>query len=128
MRGRAYLEFRLQVFAKNVDVQELERLLHEGGNLRQRGSVRAPRVAAGAADRCPENGVVWLRPGLALVVEHALAQHRKVRLVRGQRQHDEVGVQAVNDVALVGVIALLHALVPDELDDLVLALSHGERG
>ena len=37
--------------------------------------------------------------------KHLLPEDSEVRLVRGQTQHDQVGVQAVQDVPRVGVIA-----------------------
>ena len=55
-----------------------------------------------------------------------LAEDREVRLVRRQRQHDEVGVEAVEAVARVRLVAGLQPLQPDELHDLVLALA-GDR-
>lgn len=42
--------------------------------------------------------------------------------MRGEPEHDEVGVQPVQDVVLVGVVARLAALAPHEVHDLVLAL------
>ena len=54
---------------------------------------------------------------------HDLSEDVEVRLVRGEPQHDEVGVQAVEDVAGVGVVPRLRALRPHELHDLVLSLA-----
>lgn len=57
-----------------------------------------------------------------LVRRHLLTQDGKVSLVRRQAQHDEVSIQAVQDVACVGVEAWLCALLANERHDLVLAL------
>ena len=51
-----------------------------------------------------------------------LSEDDKAGLVRGQAEHDEVGVQAVQAVADVGVPPRAAALLPDVRHDLVLAL------
>ena len=48
--------------------------------------------------------------------------HAPPRTQRARTKHDEVSVQAVQDVAHVGVVAWLRALHPDELHDLMLTL------
>jgi hypothetical protein len=39
---------------------------------------------------------------LGIVEHHFFAQNRKVRLVRGQTEHDQISVEAVQDVLDVG--------------------------
>ena len=55
--------------------------------------------------------------------EQLLDEDVEERLVRGKRQHGQIGVQAVDDVRLVRVVFRLRALRADELHDLVLALA-----
>ena len=55
--------------------------------------------------------------------EELLDEDVEERLVRGKRQHGQIGVQAVDDVRLVRVVFRLRALRADELHDLVLALA-----
>lgn len=67
-----------------------------------------------------------LAGGLAAVAAaakaHNLAQQAEVRLVRHQRQHDQVRVQAVHAVALVRLVPRAALRQPDVLHDLVFAL------
>ena len=51
-----------------------------------------------------------------------LSEDDKARLMRGQAQHDEVGIEAIEAVARVGIPAGAAALLPDVRHDLVLAL------
>ena len=51
-----------------------------------------------------------------------LSEDDEAGLVRGQAQHDEVGIQAVQAVADVGVPPGAPALLPDVGHDFVLAL------
>lgn len=51
-----------------------------------------------------------------------LTQDRKARLVRGQRQHDEVSIQTVQAVPQIGLPVGPAPLLPYVAHDLVLAL------
>mmetsp|Transcript_69774 Transcript_69774/g.220992 ORF Transcript_69774/g.220992 Transcript_69774/m.220992 type:complete len:347 (+) Transcript_69774:2910-3950(+) len=72
-------EFDIEVVPQQPHLQEHEALLRRAFE----------RVAQGPATVPPTEG-------------HHLAQQAEVRLVRHQRQHDEVSIQAVHAVALVG--------------------------
>mmetsp|Transcript_6747 Transcript_6747/g.16597 ORF Transcript_6747/g.16597 Transcript_6747/m.16597 type:complete len:270 (+) Transcript_6747:3036-3845(+) len=58
--------------------------------------------------------------------QNLLPQYVKVRLVRGEREHDKIGIQSVQDVDQIGIVPLLGALGAHVRHDLVLPLSgHG---
>ena len=66
--------------------------------------------------------------GLALLVrlapkENFLAQHEEVRLMQRKTEHDEIGVETMQHMPLVGVVTRLAALLPEEAHDLVLTLA-----
>ena len=76
------------------------------------------------ANIIPTNSVdLPLLPHPALPPYLHLSQQAKVWLVCDQRQHDQIRVQAVQAVALVGGVARLALLPPDVLHDLVLTLT-----
>lgn len=41
------------------------------------------------------------------LLQHVLAQQREIGLVRGQTEHDQVRVEAVHAVLLIGLVAWL---------------------
>jgi hypothetical protein len=111
-------------------------------------STRLPGLAAGSRSALQQTRGACMRRGSALAkniatagvraqpgkraASHAaagspgpahLAQQAEVRLVRDQRQHDQVRVKAVQAVPLVGLVGGLALLPADVLHDLVLALA-----
>ena len=60
---------------------------------------------------------------LGLVGLELLPDDGEIRLVRGQPQHDEIGVSAAEDVLGVGVVIGLGPLLADVVHDLVLSLA-----
>lgn len=62
-------------------------------------------------------------PALLILRKDVLAQDPEVRLVRREREHDEVGVETINDVLGVGVVRRVGALAANKVHDLVLAFS-----
>ena len=59
----------------------------------------------------------------ALHPENILAKNLKVRLVRSERQHDQVRVEPIEYMAQIWVIAWLCTLVPYKVHDLVFAFA-----
>ena len=55
--------------------------------------------------------------------EELLHEDEEVGLVRGQREHTQVGVESVDNVALRGGVVGLGSLRADEFHDLVFALA-----
>ena len=96
-------KLEVKVLAQNRNVQQLE-----GVHLDQHLLGRAARAAL----------------AVAAAAKHDLfAQQRKVRVVRDEREHDEVGVEAVEAVPQVRVVVRLHLHAPNVVHDLVLALA-----
>ena len=93
-------ELLVQVLPQERDVEEEEPVV---GGVLQHLPRRLPSFAAAKLDN--------------------LAQEAKVRLVRDQREHDEIGVEAVEAVRLVRVPSGLAPRPPDVFHDLVLALA-----
>ena len=59
-------------------------------------------------------------------VHHALTQDEKVSFVRGETQHDQIGICTVDAMARVWVEGGLGSLRADEVQDFVLTLSRDE--
>ncbi len=61
--------------------------------------------------------------GLVVVGKDVFTQHFEVGLVGGEREHDEIGVEAVDDVFGVGIVFGMRALTTDVFHDLVLSFT-----
>lgn len=57
------------------------------------------------------------------LLTYGFSQHVEMGLVSCQTQHDQVSVRTENAMLDVGIIMLLGALAPDEVEDFVLALA-----
>jgi hypothetical protein len=64
----------------------------------------------------------WASCGLCVAENDFLAKQGEMRLVRGQRQEDQVGVQAIQQVARIRVVPARQLHRPDVAHDLVLGL------
>lgn len=123
-RGR---ELDGEVLAQDSDVEEDERL--ERGRLLDRVRLAGHLLGlALALRRVVPHLPARVAPAPLLVLrEDVLAQDAEVRLVRREREHDQVRVEAVDDVLRVRVVRRVAALAADEVHDLVLALARDGR-
>ena len=99
-----------EILAQHRDGQELIGLARDRGLVL--GDLTEEPVAIGRHIR------LW-----RVLLKDDLAEDPKVWLVRRERQHDEIRVEAVHDVLGVRVEALESPLLPDVVHGLVLALS-----
>jgi hypothetical protein len=59
--------------------------------------------------------------------EDVLSKDFEVRLVGRQRQHDQIGVESVDDMLGIGVVLRMRPLTPNKVHNLVLSLSRDRR-
>ena len=68
-------------------------------------------------------------PPLLILGKHILPQHAEMGLVRRQAEHDQIGVEAIDDMFGVGVVRGVRPLAADKVHNLVLAFpGHGGVG
>lgn len=60
---------------------------------------------------------------LLVVGEDVLPQHLEVRLVRCEREHDQIGIETVDDVFRVGIVFAGDALTANKVHDLVFSFA-----
>ena len=119
--GGAALELVGQILPQYGDRQPLQRFalvlqqLHGG----RAGLLVKLSLGVGKSRTLPPPLRLLLRPPPE---QYLLPQYVEVGLVRGQRQHDEVGIQPVQDVDEVGIVVGLRPLEADVGHDLVLPL------
>mmetsp|Transcript_298 Transcript_298/g.971 ORF Transcript_298/g.971 Transcript_298/m.971 type:complete len:268 (+) Transcript_298:1554-2357(+) len=117
------LELKVEILAEDPDIQKLERLL--AAKLAQ----RAPQLCSSI--ELVDLGLRFLRRLVlvnksALVGHHHLTKNCEVDLVCCEREHDQICVQPVEDVASVWVVSRLGSRLANVLRNFVLALAgHG---
>jgi hypothetical protein len=114
-------EFEVEVFTEQGEVHEEEVLRFEAGCGAEMSEsacqlVAARRLAIAHANSPLDLALPWSKRNL-------LTKKTKVRIVAQEAEHDQVGVEAVQAVANVGVVSRLRLLEPNVLHDLVLAFS-----
>lgn len=60
---------------------------------------------------------------LLVVGEDVLSQHLEVRLVRREREHDQIRIETVDDVFRVRIVLAGDSLTADEIHDLVFSFA-----
>ena len=118
------VEFDFKIFTEGGDVQKDEGLL-----LRWRGCdlVVLTRFLLGST--CAACGKVTglstevASLGLVVGSKDIFTEHLEIRLVSGERQHDEIGIETVDDVLGIGIVLGMGTLTADVLHDLVLSFT-----
>ncbi|KAK1239567.1 hypothetical protein MKX07_001021 [Trichoderma sp. CBMAI-0711] len=118
-----------EILPQNRDVQPNKGLqggLHGLGLLIALGHIVGLCGSATVVCLVPFLATELTSPILAFVEEDIFAQNSEVRFVRGESQHDEIGIQAIDDVAGVGIVVWGGALGSDEGHDFMFTFArHG---
>mmetsp|Transcript_5204 Transcript_5204/g.15726 ORF Transcript_5204/g.15726 Transcript_5204/m.15726 type:complete len:354 (-) Transcript_5204:821-1882(-) len=109
-----------EVLPQHGDVHKLVGLAVDSGNFEQELPLRLLLVLL--LLHLEELHLQVRSPTVLLGLHHHLPEDVKVRLVRGERQHDEVSVQPVQHVPSVRVPSVQAPLPSDEVHNLVLTL------
>mmetsp|Transcript_1584 Transcript_1584/g.3779 ORF Transcript_1584/g.3779 Transcript_1584/m.3779 type:complete len:244 (-) Transcript_1584:563-1294(-) len=120
------LELVGQIFAQYRHGQSLQRLALILQQLHGRGSRFLVQLTLSVGEAS------FLPPPLCLLLtlptkDHLLPQDVEMSLVRGESEHDQIGVQAMKDVDDVGIVVRLRSLQTDVGHNLMLPLT-GDRG